>query len=304
MLTKLTAIVAVLGLGLQAMAQTTKPVNDGLAAPTLTPTAPIRNNNEPPRKPGVPTLWLVGDSTMKVGTKGQQGWGTPFATMFDPDKVRVINRAIGGRSSRTFVTEGRWDAILQDAEKGDYVIIQLGHNDGGPLNEKVLNSATRARGTIKGVGEETEEVDNILTKKHEVVHTFGWYIRKMVTEAQAKGLTPIVCSWVPHGPRTDKPFTYDPNPKPDGYRLYAQQVAEQTGAKYIDLYGLVWKTYEGKTPEEIKAAYFTAEEPNNTHSSPAGAKHNAEAVVEGLKQFKDVPLAGFLKPQAEGATAK
>ena len=51
---------------------------------------------------------------------------------------------------------------------GDFVIMQFGHNDGGPLND-----SSRARGTIKGTGEETEEIDNLLTKKHEVVHTYG-----------------------------------------------------------------------------------------------------------------------------------
>ena len=106
----------------------------------------------------VPTLWLVGDSTMKNGTPGEQGWGERLSPFFDPAKIRVENRAAGGRSSRTFMTEGRWDKILAEAKPGDYVIIQLGHNDGGPLDD-----ATRSRGTIRGVGDETRDIENSLT---------------------------------------------------------------------------------------------------------------------------------------------
>ena len=99
--------------------------------------------------PKVPTLFVVGDSTVKNGTRGQQGWGDPLIGLFDQAKVKVENHAIGGRSSRTFITEGRWDKVLAAARAGDFVLIQMGHNDGGPLDD-----TARARGTIRGVGEE------------------------------------------------------------------------------------------------------------------------------------------------------
>src|SRR2546423_7977587 len=109
--------------------------------------------------PKLPTLYLVGDSTMKVGTPGQRGWGDEMAKYFDFQKIKVVNEAIGGRSSRTFQSEGRWDAVLALVKKGDYVIIEFGHNDGGPINEAPpVAAATRARGTIKGIGEETQEI--------------------------------------------------------------------------------------------------------------------------------------------------
>src|SRR5438477_10103478 len=78
-----------------------------------------------------PTLFLVGDSTVKVGTKGQQGWGDPAIKLFDAEKITVENHAIGGRSSRTFQTEGRWDKILTKAKPGGFVLGQIGHNEGG-----------------------------------------------------------------------------------------------------------------------------------------------------------------------------
>ena len=60
----------------------------------------------------LPTLFIVGDSTVKNGTRGQQGWGDPIAKLFDTSRIKVENHAIGGRSSRTFQTEGRWERIL------------------------------------------------------------------------------------------------------------------------------------------------------------------------------------------------
>jgi lysophospholipase L1-like esterase len=110
--------------------------------------------------PRVPTLFIVGDSTVKNGTRGQQGWGDPITALFDKAKIKVENRAVGGRSSRTFQTEGRWDKILEAAKPGDFVLIQMGHNDGGPLDD-----ASRARGTLRGTGDETREIDNPITKK-------------------------------------------------------------------------------------------------------------------------------------------
>src|SRR5262245_24202475 len=143
-----------------------------------------------------PTLFIVGDSTVKNSTRGQQGWGDPLITLFDPTKIKVENHAIGGRSSRTFQSEGRWDRILSAAKAGDFVLVQMGHNDGGPLDDRA-----RARGSLPGIGEETREIDNPLTGKHEVVHTYGWYLRKYVTDARAKGMTPILVSPIPHCPQ-------------------------------------------------------------------------------------------------------
>jgi rhamnogalacturonan acetylesterase len=154
----------------------------------------IGSAQDAPAKP--PTLFLIGDSTVRNGAgdgaNKQWGWGEPVGAYFDQAKIAVLDRARGGRSSRTFLTEGLWDQVLSAMKPGDFVLIQFGHNDGGPIND-----TSRARGTIKGVGEETEEIDNLLTKKHEVVHSYGWYLRKYIADARAKGATPIICSPVP-----------------------------------------------------------------------------------------------------------
>lgn len=242
--------------------------------------------NEPVADGRRPTLFIVGDSTVKNGTRGQMGWGDPLARYFDRGRINVENHAIGGRSSRTFITEGRWDRILDRAKPGDFVLIQMGHNDGGPLDDKA-----RARGTLRGTGEETKDIDNPITGKRETVHTYGWYLRKYAADAKAKGMTAVLCSPVPRVPskRIEPGATL---PEPSSYVAWSAEVAKEQGVAFIDLHRIILGRYAGMEPDEIKAKYFTPAD--NTHTGPAGAELNARAVVEGLRALKDLPLGGYL----------
>ncbi|TLM79865.1 rhamnogalacturonan acetylesterase [Microbulbifer harenosus] len=77
------------------------------------------------------TVFMAGDSTMaikEIKDYPETGWGVPFAVFFE-DSVKVDNRAMNGRSTRTFIEEGRWAGIMDELKAGDYVIIQFGHND-------------------------------------------------------------------------------------------------------------------------------------------------------------------------------
>ena len=91
--------------------------------------------------------------------KNQQGWGAVLQPLFDESKLRVVDAARGGRSSRTFITEGHWDRMLADVHAGDFVIIQFGHNDSGAVNEEPPGSTRplRARGTIPGIGNDPKK---------------------------------------------------------------------------------------------------------------------------------------------------
>jgi rhamnogalacturonan acetylesterase len=195
----------------------------------------------------------------------------------------VENHALGGRSSRTFISQGWWDKILAAAKAGDFVIIQMGHNDGGPLD-----NTNRARGSIRGIGEDTKDIFNPITKRPETVHTYGWYLRKYISDARAKGMTPIVCSPVPHAPKTE--FKAGEVENWD-YVRFAGQVATNENVPFINLNQIIITHYAGLTPEEIKAKYFTSAD--NTHSSPAGAELNAESVIAGLRPL-NCPLKNFL----------
>lgn len=235
-----------------------------------------------------PTLWLIGDSTVNNGTKGQMGWGQVIAPYFDPAKINVVNRARGGRSSRTFYTEGLWDAVLKDLKAGDFVLMQFGHNDGGSLRQ-----STRA--SLKGNGEETEEYKDEKTGKTETVHTYGWYLRKYIADAKNKVATPIVLSLIPRNDwKEGKVMRAFP-----GYGQMSKDAAQTGGAAFIDLNAITADKYDTMGEAAVKP-FFPNE---HTHTNEAGAQINAQSVVEGLLSLKDVPFAPYLSDKGRALVA-
>jgi lysophospholipase L1-like esterase len=233
-----------------------------------------------------PTLFFIGDSTVKNGRGdgggNMWGWGDLMAPLFDTSKIKLENHALGGTSSRTFLTKGLWDKVLAKIKKGDYLIMQFGHNDNGALDD-----TSRARGTIKGVGDSAKEIYNPILKKQEVVHTYGWYLSKFVTEAKAKGATVFICSPIPRNDWKDgKLIRYNGT----GYGLWAQQTAETTGAFFIDLNSLTADDYDAMGPEKVKP-FFPNE---HTHTSKDGAALNAVNVVKGIKQIEKCKLKKYV----------
>jgi lysophospholipase L1-like esterase len=236
-----------------------------------------------------PTLYAIGNSTVRTGTRGdgsngQWGWGAPIADFFDRSRLNVENRALGGTSSRSFRTLGLWQAVLDDVKDGDYVIMQFGHNDSSPIND-----ARVARGTIDGNGDETVEIDNMRTGEHEIVHSYGWYIRQYIKETKAKGATPIVCSLIPRNRWTDGKVNRSVN----SYALWAQQAAQSEGAYFIDLNRLICDHYDTEGQERVTALYF--DEGEVVHTNAMGAQINATCLVQGIKSLDGLALAGYLK---------
>ena len=216
------------------------------------------------------------------GEGGQWGWGDALPAHVDTSKLNVVNRAIGGLSSRTFLTQGHWARARTLLKRGDFVLMQFGHNDGGPLNDD-----KRARGTIPGTGPETEAIDNMITKQHEIVHTYGWYLRQFIRDAKADGVTPIVCSPVPRKIWKDGRIVRSA----DGYAGWARQVASEEGVAFIDLNELVAERYDAMGPAKVDALF--ADE--HTHTTRAGAELTASIVAEALRDVS----GGALRPVRE-----
>jgi lysophospholipase L1-like esterase len=242
------------------------------------PTAP--SEQQAVEKP-LPTLFIIGDSTVRNGTKGQVGWGDPIGNLFDKTKIKVANRALGGRSSRTFITEGLWDKVLAGMKPGDFVLMQFGHNDGGAPDKAPF------RGSLRGTGDETKVVVSAKTGKKEEVHTYGWYMRKYVADAKSKGATPIVLSQIPRNMWKDGKVVRASN----DYGKWAAEAAKTEGALFVDLNEIVAKQYDKLGPDKVNALF----EGDHTHTSAAGAQMNAAAVVEGIKELKDCPLVRYLR---------
>jgi lysophospholipase L1-like esterase len=199
----------------------------------------------------------------------------------------VANRALGGTSSRTYYRD-QWPRTLTYLKPGDFVIMQFGHNDSSGVND-----ASRARGTIKGVGEETQEIDNLITKQHEVVHSFGWYERQMIAEARAKGASPMVCSLIPHNNWKEGKAVRN---KKD-YAGWAGQVAESEKVPFLDINEIIARRYDQLGQEKVKPLFIVGAGP---HTSQAGAETNAACVIAALKGLPTDPLARFFSKKARG----
>jgi lysophospholipase L1-like esterase len=235
------------------------------------------------RKNTQPMLFLVGDSTVHNVKPPLVGWGDVVGNYFDTNKIRVENHALAGRSSRTFITQDWWQLVLNTAKPGDFIIIQLGHNDGGPIDD-----TTRARGSLPGIGDGQKEIYNPITKQQESVHTYGWYLRKYISGARDKGMTPIICSPVPHVP---KQAVQAGDVEPSRYVEWSGEVATNENVAFINLNKIVMSHYAGMSPQEIKAKYFTVQD--DTHFNAAGAELNAESVIAGVREL-DCPLKNYL----------
>lgn len=248
-----------------------------------------------PANAQLPSLFLIGDSTVRngrddgqhKGAEGQWGWGNPIGARFDSARINVVNRAIGGLSSRTYLTGGHWQRTLALMKAGDVVIMQFGHNDGGAIND-----TSRARASIAGTGAQSEEIDNLLTKQHETVHTYGWYLRKYIADARARGVTAIVASPVPRK-RWDAAGKIIRN-KAD-YAGWAQDVARQENVGFIDLNETVARGYDAMGHDAVMKLFPLVTPDEHTHTNLAGAELNARMVVAGLNAIKGQPLRAFLR---------
>ena len=151
------------------------------------------------------TLFLAGDSTMaKKHPKDlpETGWGVPFADFFS-NELSIQNHAVNGRSTRTFIDEGRWKAIKDGVQDGDYVFIQFGHNDEVP-----------------------EKLDRYTTPE-----AFKNNLTSMLTQVKKGGGTPVLFT-----PVTRRYFDNSGNIKlTHPYSPYVREIAEEQSVLLIDL---------------------------------------------------------------------
>lgn len=241
---------------------------------------------EAPRDPKLPSLVLIGDSTVRSGGQnGAWGWGERLGAFFDTQRINVVNNAIGGRSSRTFFTEGRWAAVLENLKAGDTLLVQFGHNDGARIGDP----AGKNRGSVPGVGDDTQQ-DTRPDGSKETVQSFGWYLKRYIADARAKGAQVVILSPIPHKDRwkPEQPRDFET------YAAWGEQVARENGAQFIDLTLRIAEAYRAAGAERVEGFFSDA----RTHTNDAGAVFNASQVVEALKRLPGGPLNGFMKSPA------
>jgi lysophospholipase L1-like esterase len=268
--------------------------NDDSAIPPTDILARTTRLQNVPANTNLPSLFIIGDSTVRNGRGrgdgGQWGWGDELAMFFDTSKINVVNRAVGGTTSRTFYRD-LWPRVLAMIKPGDFVIMQFGTN-GGVVNEAVLSPSARSRGELHGIGDEMQEITNIITKKFEVVHTFGWYEKQMIADARSKGATAMVCSLIPRNSWKNGKAARS---GADSAAGWARDAANSVNAPFIDLNEIIARQYDELGQEKVNALFVAGAGP---HTSLAGAQTNAVCVIAGLKGLKENPLAKYFSEKA------
>lgn len=224
-----------------------------------------------------PTIYMIGDSTManksNPETNPEHGWGQVLPNYFTT-KISIDNRAVNGRSSRSFILEGRWDSILKTIKKGDYVFIQFGHND---QKEKSPDRYTNPH----------------VTYRHNLI--------KYIEETRAKGATPVLFSSIVRRNFNEHGVLIDTH---GDYPLETRLVALEYHVPFIDLQYLTEKleeTYGVEGSKKLHLHFEAGEEPfykdgkhDDTHLSKLGANEIAKLAVAELK--KNVSsLSKFIK---------
>lgn len=227
------------------------------------------------QKPPV-VVYLAGDSTLaeKLPEKRPEtGWGEMFQQYFDAQKVKIENHAQNGRSTKTFIAENRWQAIVDKLKKGDYVFIQFGHND-----------------QSKEKGE-----------RYTPPEDFKANLRRMVADVLAKKANPVLLTPVVRRRfDTDGKFYETHGEYPDLTRAAAKDLKislidmQRASERLIIEYGaeksktLFLQLKAGENPNYPKGI------DDNTHFSPLGAEEMARLAIAEIKKSK-IKLRKYLK---------
>ena len=234
-----------------------------------------------------PTFYIIGDSTVRNINRPQCGWGEKIGEHFDSSRLSISNQAMAGRSTRTFIKEGRWDKVMSTIKKGDYLIMQFGHNEGS----KPDTSKAGRRGVLRGTGEERVEL-TWPDSTREIVHTYGWYLRKFVNDAKSKGAIPIIASMIPRNQFTEDKVKRAGN----DFGKWAAEVAKQEGVYFIDLNAITADKYDAMGPGKVKDLFSG----DHTHTNETGAAINAASVTDGMRLLKDLGLNKYLIQKLPG----
>lgn len=234
------------------------------------------------RRGSNPVLFLVGNSTMRNGTRGdgsngQWGWGYYANQYFNAEKITVENQALGGMSTRTFYTD-LWPAVRSALKPGDWVIVSIGHNDNGEFFDK-----KRARAVIPGVDPDTCYIGfNERTQRQDTVYSYGTYLRKYIKEIRAKGANPIIMSLTPRDAYDEKTGKTIRKPQTE----WGAYIAAIEGVPFVDLNERSGQKMDSYTMWKKKYHFLG----DHIHTSKFGAEMNARSAAEGIWESENPQL--------------
>ncbi|NDV81252.1 pectinesterase family protein [Bacteroides sp. 51] len=198
------------------------------------------------------TIFMIGDSTMANkkldGGNPERGWGHMLPGFLSED-ILVDNHAQNGRSSKSFIDEGRWDAVVAKLKKGDYVFIQFGHND---------EKTNPDRHTVPGT-------------------TFDINLKRFVEETRAKGGIPVLFNSIVRRNFNEEGVLVDTHGE---YLNSPRNVAKEMNVPFVDLNKITHDLMQGMGVEESKKLLMWVE-PNTVPAMPKGKEDNTHLNVYG-----------------------
>jgi lysophospholipase L1-like esterase len=226
------------------------------------------------------TVYMIGDSTMcEYEAKRQPltGWGMPFKYFFD-STVQIDNRARGGKSTRTFLSEGGWQPIADSLQEGDYVLMQFGHND--------------------------EAKEEKYKDRFTPVPDYKTNLIKFINETRAKKATPVIITPVSRM-RFDKEGKQEETHTE--YTAACYEVAKEFNVPLVDLDKMSRDLYTRLGPVCTKLLFMQLEpgenpsypegQKDNTHFNEYGARRIAELVLQGLRDINIELADRIVKPK-------
>lgn len=224
-----------------------------------------------------PTIYGIGDSTMankvKPDENPERGWGQMLPLFFN-DNITIDNRAVNGRSTRSFIAEKRWDAIYKILKPGDYVFIQFGHND------------AKEKDSLRYTNPHTAYRHNLI---------------RFVKESREKGATPIIFSSIARRNFNENGVLISTH---GDYTLEARLVAQEYNVTFIDLEYYTELLEQSYGPEKSKQLhlhykageipYYKEDKTDDTHLNVKGATEIAKIAIEELEKTK-IDLVKYLR---------
>ncbi|KEY72312.1 hypothetical protein S7711_00997 [Stachybotrys chartarum IBT 7711] len=217
-----------------------------------------------------PTAYFLGDSTMARNGANDgvtDGWGNYIGNLLT---ITSVNRAIGGRSARSYWNEGRFQSVANEVQSGDIVVIEFGHNDGGSPE-----SNDNGRSDCPGTGTQT----CISDRTGEVVYTFVFYVIQAARLYTAKGATVILSSQTPNNQWETGTWNGAPS-RFVGYQRIAKDALASSSVTFVDHHEAMSRMYRRLGASAVNALYPR----DHTHTSPRGAELAAQSFVQAIAQ--------------------
>lgn len=237
------------------------------------------------------TIFTIGDSTMAnkklEGGNPERGWGQMLSRYFTDD-ITIDNHAVNGRSSKSFINEGRWDAVLSKIQKGDYVFIQFGHNDEKDDPNRHTDPGTTFDANLKKFVEDTRAKGGIPVLFNSIVRrNFGKADGNAVANAIKQddirnGIDPKA----PKDSIEEGATLIDTH---GAYLISPKNVAKELNVTFIDLNSLTHKLVEGMGPQKSKELYLWVE-PKTVPALPNGREDNTHLNVHGASVIAEMAV--------------